>query len=76
MNQPAKEDDAMSGQARELKQQRFVEFFESEYIKWPDSAPPDIIFLITFYNVDEFNQKRHSDNSIQNVLIFSLLKMI
>ena len=76
MNQSAKVDDAMSGQTRDLKQQRFVELFESENIKWPDSAPPDTIIQITVYNVDEFNQKRHSDNSKPNVLIFSLLKMI
>ena len=76
MNQSAKVNDAMSGQARELKQQRFVELFESEYIKWPDSAPPYTIFQIKFYNDDEFNQKHHSDNSKANLLIFSLLKMI
>ena len=76
MNQSAKVDDAMSGQTRDLKQQRFVELYDSENIKWPDSAPPDTIIQITFYNVYEFNQKRHSDNSNPNVLIFSLLKMI
>ena len=76
MNQSAKVDDAMSGQTSDLKQQRFVELFESENIKWPDSAPPDTIIQITFYNVDEFNQRRHSYNSKPNVLIFSLLKMI
>ena len=68
MNQSAKVDDAMSGQTRDLKQQRFVELFESEYIKWRESAPPDTLFQITLDNVDKFIRRRHSDKSKPNVL--------